>query len=309
MREKELDASQSEKYYSIALKRLESSTDIKEPDKADIRRFINHLIVLSRITPKLLRENIKEDIEEIVGKINTADYTDHTKHDYKVVIKKYYQWLRGCEEGEYPLEVKWIRTSFRKGRLVPEALLTNDELMRLVNATENPRDRAFILSDYESGCRIGEILDLRIRNVAFDQYGARLRVNGKTGPRRVRIIAAVPALSQWLSIHPLRDNVNAPLWVNIGTVGRYEPMMYYSARAMIRRLANKIGIGKRGYSHLLRHTRATELANILTDAQMKEHLGWVQGSEMPSVYVHLSGRDVDSALLKAQGIMVIKKKN
>jgi hypothetical protein len=35
---------------------------------------------------------------------------------------------------------------------------------------------------------------------------------------------------------------------------------------------------------------------------MKELLGWVQGSDMPSVYVHLSGRDVDSALLKAHGL-------
>jgi hypothetical protein len=54
----------------------------------------------------------------------------------------------------------------------------------------------------------------------------------------------------------------------------------------------------------MRHTRATELANLLTEAQMKEHLGWVPGSEMPSTYVHLSGRDVDSALLKAHGIAV-----
>jgi hypothetical protein len=35
---------------------------------------------------------------------------------------------------------------------------------------------------------------------------------------------------------------------------------------------------------------------------MKEHFGWVPGSDMPSTYVHLSGRDVDGALLKAHGI-------
>ena len=27
-----------------------------------------------------------------------------------------------------------------------------------------------------------------------------------------------------------------------------------------------------------------------TEAQMKEHLGWVQGSNMPAIYVHLSGK-------------------
>jgi hypothetical protein len=34
---------------------------------------------------------------------------------------------------------------------------------------------------------------------------------------------------------------------------------------------------------------------------MDQYLGWVQGSKMPSIYVHLSGRDVDAALLKLQG--------
>jgi ribosomal protein L37E len=36
---------------------------------------------------------------------------------------------------------------------------------------------------------------------------------------------------------------------------------------------------------------------------MKEYFGWVQGSDMASVYIHLSGRDVDNALLtKVYGI-------
>jgi len=36
---------------------------------------------------------------------------------------------------------------------------------------------------------------------------------------------------------------------------------------------------------------------------MDELFGWVQGSDMPSIYVHLSGRDVDGALLKTYGII------
>ena len=37
-----------------------------------------------------------------------------------------------------------------------------------------------------------------------------------------------------------------------------------------------------------------------TEAQMKEHFGWVPGSYMPSTYVHLSGKDVDGAILKVK---------
>jgi hypothetical protein len=37
---------------------------------------------------------------------------------------------------------------------------------------------------------------------------------------------------------------------------------------------------------------------------MREFFGWTKDSDMPSVYVHLSGRDVDSALLRYYGIKV-----
>ena len=106
----------------------------------------------------------------------------------------------------------------------------------------------------------------------------------------------------WLSIHPFRDDPDAPLWIGMGTKGRYRPLDYHAVRALFKRLARKAGLNKRVNTHLFRHTRATELANVLTEAQMKELFGWSQSSDMPSVYVHLSGRDVDKALLKAYGI-------
>ncbi|WP_394344768.1 hypothetical protein [Salinigranum halophilum] len=49
--------------------------------------------------------------------------------------------------------------------------------------------------------------------------------------------------------------------------------------------------------HHFRHSRATHLANWLTEAQLCEWFGWVQGSNVPARYVHLSGRDIDNAYL------------
>jgi hypothetical protein len=40
---------------------------------------------------------------------------------------------------------------------------------------------------------------------------------------------------------------------------------------------------------------------------MKQYFGWVQGSDMASVYVHLSGRDVDNALFRLNGLKVNEK--
>lgn len=37
--------------------------------------------------------------------------------------------------------------------------------------------------------------------------------------------------------------------------------------------------------------------------RLGQHILKVQGSGMPSIYVHLSGRDIDDAVLKANGIV------
>ena len=40
----------------------------------------------------------------------------------------------------------------------------------------------------------------------------------------------------------------------------------------------------------------------MTEAQLCEWFGWVQGSDVPSKYVHLSGRDIDNAYDQLHGL-------
>jgi integrase len=257
--------------------------------------------MIARWLKKPFKDATKEDILKIVQKVELSDYSDWTKHDYKAMLRIFYRWLRGTED--YPEEVRWIRSGRRRKKMLPEELLTEDEVKRLAEAAKNPRDRAFILVLYESGCRIGEILTLKIKNVQFDDYGAVLMVSGKTGDRRVRIIASVPALASWLDIHPKKNDPNAPLWISLGTRYGKSILTYSAMRCILRELAHEAGIKKRVYPYLFRHSRATRLANSLTEAQLKQLFGWTQDSRMASTYIHLSGRDVDEALLRLQGIV------
>lgn len=251
---------------------------------------------------KPFEEAGKEDIFNLVQKIEQSHYSDWTKHDYKAMLRIFYKWLRRTDE--FPEEVKWIRPGRRRKNILPEELITEEEVKRLVESASHPRDKALVLVLYESGCRPGEILTLRIKNVQFDEYGAVLIANGKTGHRRVRVIASAPALATWLDSHPYRNNVDAPLWVSIGTRNNGSILKYGAAKSILKELAEKAGLRKRIYLYLFRHSRATKLANSLTEAQLKQHFGWTQDSRMASTYVHLSGRDVDSALLELNGIRI-----
>jgi integrase/recombinase XerD len=162
---------------------------------------------------------------------------------------------------------------------------------------------------YETGGRIGEVLSLNVGSVRFDKYGAISIMAQKTGGRRVRIIFSAKALAQWMNHHPTPEDPDAPLWTNFESVGSMLRLEYGACRKMLSEAAKRCRIKKLVNPHSFRHERASTLANVLTEAQMNEYLGWIPSSRMPAVYVHLSGRKVDNALFKLNGIKTEKEVN
>jgi site-specific recombinase XerD/ribosomal protein L37E len=241
-----------------------------------------------------------DDLKTLVRKIEQMPYKASTKRDFKITLRKFYRFLKNTEET--PEELKWMKIQEKKSdRKLPEEMLTEEEIKRMISVADNPRDKAFIAVLYETGCRFGEIISLRIKHARFDDHGGILMVDGKTGARRVRIVSSVPYLTAWINEHNGKDNPEAFLWTKRRGHGLI-PNSYGGVRSLLTKLQTKARITKSVHPHNFRHSRATYLANHLTEAQMKEYFGWVQASEMASVYVHLSGRDIDTAILKTYGL-------
>ena len=333
-KDRKIDIHDYDKQLKGVLLRIKANPKISESNKKTILKFYKNLqaenLSIARRIYYLNRLSLigtwikinfnnatKKTIEEIMRKINQMDYTEWTKKDYRVTLKKFYKWLRDCDEkGVYPPEVRWINTNVTIDKQqLPHNLPNEDDAKKMIDAAEHPRDKAFIASLYESGCRVGEIASLKIGDINYDEYGASLIVNGKTGSRRVRLIFSVPILASWINVHPEKNNPSAPLWVVLGTTKNitkngtskqykydwnYE-MKYGAIASMMRRVAKRAGITKKVNPHAWRHARATFLANKLTEQQLKHLFGWGQSSRMAATYVHLSGRDVDDALLAVYG--------
>lgn len=140
-----------------------------------------------------------------------------------------------------------------------------------------------------------------MRDIEFDEFGAKVHVDGKTGERIIRLVESVPDLKLWLSMHPKKDDPNAYVWHSqkggrLGNGGWKWQLKKYAERA---------GIKKNIFPHLLRHSRATHLAGAgFNQPQLCEIFGWSKNSKMPSIYIHLSGRDTDTAIKELYGINV-----
>ena len=220
-------------------------------------------------------------------------------------IQRFFKWLKKDHE-EVQVDPKNIKIKYSKRHKLPEELLTRDEINLLIDHCDNIRDKALVYVLYESGARIGELLGLRLKHLQADKYGFTLRVDGKTGQRRIRIIESVPILRLWLENHPFKFDKDADLWITEKNQYKnevpYSTLGYRGAYKVLERAGKRAGIQKNIYPHLFRHSRATFLSKHLKEAQMREMFGWAKNSDMPSVYIHLSGRDVDEGLLKLYGI-------
>lgn len=281
---------------------------------------LTHLKTLQSIT-RLLNKDWKDvtkpDIEELVFRImgqyaGDVGQETNTSYDHKKILKIFFRWFKlGSREfvevGDPP-ETKSVKMKKVRDKIVREDLLTEDEKTRLLHACgENARDRALLDCHLEAGTRPGEILNLLIKHVKFDNYGAVLHVDGKTGARPVRLVRSTPSLASWLAVHPFRDIAEAPLWIRIDKQGYGQPLTYAGTRQMVIRRCQIAHISKRVFLNLFRHSEATELAKFMTEAQMKQRHGWSKDSKMPGRYVHLVSADVDEAIFEHYGIAKSKE--
>jgi integrase/recombinase XerD len=249
----------------------------------------------------------EQDVRKAVSELNQTELKESTKRDFKLGLRKFYCFIRGVKKkGVYPPEVEWISLAISNNhKKLPEELLTEEEIESMVRCCDNPRDKALVASLAETGARVSEIGNMKIKHVSFEEHGARLNLHGKTGTRKVLVIGCSPYLQEWINHHPNNSNPDAYLWYN----PHGELLCYGGLTVILKKSARRARIKKRIYPHLLRHSRATRMASIMSEAAMKQYFGWTQSSKMAGIYVHMSGKDTDEAILRANGIQSIKIEN
>lgn len=268
------------RYYKVR------STQIAQ---ATLLSTIYRLRVISGILGKKYEDATLADIEDLHYKICQKWQRPSTRNKIRKILKKFYQWLEGCPEGEFPPRVKWIR--LEKVPLVTvteDDLIPHEEAMRICECALNLRDKALFSGKLDAGCRIGEILTVRVGEVKVTDYGAVLESDGKTGRQPIILTWATPNLSQWLNNHPFKDNPKAPLFPDISKA-KPTQLKYAGARKAFKESVKRAGIKKRVWFHLFKHISSSEDANNgMPDSFRRYKHHWTQSSKMPSVYEHLS---------------------
>ncbi|MDE1834775.1 MAG: tyrosine-type recombinase/integrase [Candidatus Micrarchaeota archaeon] len=280
--------------------------DFLKANGKDVKTAIKHLYSLKAFMKAYasktdLRQATRKDMEKAMGNLNAMSLGDETKRDIRAIVKQLYKEILG-EGLYYPPVVAWIKTMNRKGsRLLPDDILSEEEVLSMIRKANDIRDKAIIALLFDSGIRAGELLSMRKKDVDLSGEPVHIIVNGKTGMRKIPILFSAPYLGAYLN--QLKDKRGDDfLWWNLAQshiLGRLDGP---GLRKMLRATAASAGVDKRIYPHLFRHSRASNYANRLTEQQLKVYFGWTGDSRMAATYVHLSGRDIDNAILQAHGL-------
>lgn len=249
----------------------------------------------------------REDLQQLFqDTILKEKMSPATLNDYRKVIKKFYKWLLG-DNDQYPRVVSWIKIHTLTCKVTPSDMISEDELKRMIDAADHPRDKALIATLFNSQARISEFLNLRIGNIEFNGDGAFLSVPQEKGQqdvsyRRVFIDFAVPYLASWLQLHPRKEDPEAFVWVHYGARSHDELMTYSAVRMLLIRIGARAGVKKPLKPHNFRHSGNTYLAGLGVNPQTLAMRNGHNSLKMAMIYTHLGAGDDRNAILRAKGL-------
>ena len=290
-------------------------------ESVSVKEVTSHRIYFYAVRLRLLAEFMREDclrpdvknITKLITRLKNTEsrrggsYSANTMNDFKIALKRFYIWKFKAIDPEINDLLKKRESKANKRS---EDIISQAEVREIVANAISPRDKFLIALAYDSGCRISELLTLRIRDIKTDEYGIRLHVTGKTGERNVRCVGdSVALFSDWIARHPQRNDPDAYLFIKMdsGPFKGGDPLDYDSAQKVLQNAVARSGIKRRIHWHLFRHTRATLLARDVKEAPLEAQMGWIHGSKQTQTYVHLSDKDVDNSILKAYGVEIKEK--
>lgn len=280
------------------------ANEIKE---TSLKGYMQTLTNFEAFLGKPFKEATKEDVMRYFNQLQQR-CARLTVHTWKSRVKSFYNWLFELSYREYPACVKWMRVcnpahlSKTKGLslpLSPEQVLKPEDIKTLLEAADHPRDQAIISVMYETACEPYEALSMKVGSVIFDEDGGVVVLKGGMGTRRLRVVDSIPYLQTWINVHPLRKDPEAPLWVC--RRGKPEALGYMGLWRLCKKLKRVSGLKKPLRPNFLRHAGLTRWSKVLPEQKLKKLAGWSPSSRMASIYIHLSGKDLDDDILAAHG--------
>lgn len=217
-------------------------------------------------------KNINEqDIKDFLGTLKQTN----TQRNYHSAIKKFYDVCLGQKE-----KFKYIPYTRKDGKL--PIVLSVEEIQKMFSICENTKHKVIMALLYSCGLRVSELINLKWENIDRSRMIINIIQAKGNKDRQVMLTPQIiPLLEKYWSEYKSKIYVLNG-WKN-------EPQ--YSERSVgqvVKQLAQKAGINKRVYTHLMRHCSFTHMVENGTDINLIQKLAGHSSVKTTAIYTHIS---------------------
>jgi len=253
---------------------------------------------------KTFSKMTKEDVEGYFDRLTVKPYTIEHR---RLVIVKFFKWLYKKDEPKVVSGLEPIRNCYDKTIDVSD-LWTDEDIKQLVQACDNSRDKAFIMTLYDSGARIGELRAMNIEDVHFEGDMCFIFLpDSKTKKRRVGLLFAVPYLKTWLDFHPYKTEKGHPLWISFSDASYGKRLAGNSTFDILNSMKKRAGIKKKINHHIMRHSRISiERRSGMKDVFVRKRHGLAPGSNVLERYTWVEEQDTYNDYRESMGYKPLK---
>lgn len=260
--------------YLNKLEELRYSLNTIRTYKNAFEEFINYY-------PKHKPEDIDESMITDYLRFLVAERKVSTSYQNQAInsIKFYYERVLKGERKLYYVDRP------RKEQVLPE-VLSEEEVTKLIQSTENLKHKAILMLAYSTGMRLNELLNVKIKDIDSKRMQVRIE-QGKGKKDRY-----VPLSTVLLNVlrHYFKE-YKPKEWLLEGMTGSK-----YSSRSIqqIMKMAiKKAGIRKKASIHTLRHSYATHLLENGVDIRYIQVLLGHASSKTTEIYTHVTTKGFD----------------
>lgn len=238
------------------------------------RQFIRHY---DDIKPSQLTR--KQIDAYVAGLIKEKNISESHQNQILSAIKMFYS-----EVVDQEWKVQGLLRPKRPDK-IPH-VLSEYEVVRLLNAVDNLKHKCILMLVYSAGLRLGEVINLQLPDLQAEQK--RLFVRGGKGKKdRCTILAD----RSWQSIQEYLGIYRPVHWLFEGQDGgRYSER---SVQAIFTKAKEKSRINPHATVHTLRHSFATHLLEKGVDLRYIQELLGHESSKTTEIYTHITHKGWD----------------
>lgn len=273
----------------------------------------------------------KERIDSLIRDIKMGKVTEEDDlstgqiNEFKKALNKMYHsretgvdcFLKHQDSDYNGNDIATYTYTSRNKSVDPETVLRPEDVAKLVEAANRPRDKAYIMVMWATAARVGETLALKWKDIQITRIKgnrmAKIRVketnsseDEKTNTRNVPIREGYTFLKELKDADPLSDNPEAFIFRRVGSVDPEDQLSHTGASNIVRRSLKRIqerddidwNPNRKTNNHNFRHSRATFWASQgMNESQIRSLGGWSDSSDTVKQYIHLGKEDVEGAVL------------